>query len=90
MGSVVVLGRLFRCGRFATNVVQEMFTALGEELVFKLPGIIAVVGRRRIVAISDFMEVVLIQLSHKRSKVAMLEMLGQDLVGELVRLLSRG
>lgn len=60
MGSVVVLSRLLRCGCFATNIVQEMFAALGEELVFKLPGIIAMVGWGRIVAIPHFMEVVLI------------------------------
>lgn len=60
MGRVVVLSRLFRRGCFATYVIQEMLAALGEELVLELPGVVAMVGRRRIVAIPNFVEVVLI------------------------------
>lgn len=84
MGCVVVLRRLLGCGCFATDVVQEVLAALGEELVLELPGVIAMVGRRRIVAVPNLMEVVLVQLSHERGKVAMLEVLGQDLVGKLM------
>lgn len=88
MRRIVVLRRLLGGRRFSTDIVQEVFAALGEEFMLEFPGVVAMVGRGRIVAISDFVEVVFVQLSDKRGKVAVLEVLGQDLVGKLVRLLS--
>lgn len=60
MGCVVVLRGLFWSGCFATDVVQEVFAALGKKLVFKLPCIIAVVGRGRVVAVANLVEIIFV------------------------------